>query len=420
MRCIIYTHSRTIAFLLALLTAACALAMLFPTQAHADRAYGKLCSTYESGNDPACIDSGTAYGAYQMSYSNARGFATWLSSSSSKTYAAWGKKLSSASTVSAFNTAWRSIAKASPSAFFTRQYLYCKKVYYSPAVAYWRKAAPGFDTANYTWALRSVIFSTAVQHGPQGSCERIFKLALKDLGGWKTSLSEKQLINAIYYERSEVTSKAPAASAKRIASTSASKSLGIADKYLLHFYSCSSSTQIGVYDRLHNKERKDALAMLSSLSGSAGETPATGVDEGSSATTYKITYYLNGGTQASGQRKTFTASTPTFSLKSPSRVGYVFKGWYTSSSYTTKITQVAKGTKKNLRAYAKWARLTSPFKVKVTASTGLNIRSTYSTSGSLRGHYSQGTVVTVNKVYKDWGRLSNGRGWIYLKYTTRV
>ena len=78
------------------------------------------------------------------------------------------------------------------------------------------------------------------------------------------------------------------------------------------------------------------------------------------------------------------------------------------------------GTKKNLKAYAKWARLTSPFKVKVTASTGLNIRSTYSTSGALRGHYAKGTVLGVNKVYKDWGRLSNGRGWIYLKYTKQV
>ena len=420
MRCTTYTHSRTIAFFLAALLSVCALALIFPVQAHAARAYGSLCSTYESGNDPACIDSGCAYGAYQMSYENARGFASWLYSSSNSTYKSWGKKLKAAKTVSAFNTAWRSIAKASPSAFFTRQYAYCKKVYYSPAVSYWKKAAPGFDTANYTWALRSVIFSTAIQHGPQGSCDRVFKLALKDLGGWKTTLTEKQLINAIYYERSEVTPTAPKSGAIKIASTTTSRSLGIAGKYLVHFYSCSSATQIGVYDRLHNKERKDALSLLSSLSSSSNETPATGVDESSTIPTYKITYYLNGGTQASSQRKTFTVSTPTFSLKSPSRTGYTFKGWYTSSSYTTKITQVKTGTKKNLKAYAKWARLTSPFKVKVTASTGLNIRSTYSTSGSLRGHYAKGTVLGVNKVYKDWGRLSNGRGWIYLKYTKQV
>lgn len=401
---------------LAALLAALAWGMVAPGQAHAARAYGSLCSTYESDNDPACIDSGSAYGAYQMRYDKARSFAVWLQNSSVKTYANWGKRLEAAESVKVFDKVWTAIAKENPEKFFTYQYSYCKRYYYEPAVEYWKKAAPGFSPSNYTWALRSVLFSTAIQHGPYGSCERVFKLALDDLGGWKKSLTEKQLINAIYYERSEVTTKKPKSGAIRIASTEKSRELGIANKYMMHFYSCSSAVQIGVYDRLHNNERKAALNMLAKLS--AGEQPAAGQNE--AVTTYKITYYLNGGTQASGQKKSFTATTSTFKLKVPTRAGYAFGGWYTSKDFKTKITYVKKGTKKNLRLYAKWSALTSPFRVKVLPSTGLNVRSTYASTGAIRGHLVKGTAVTVNKVRNDWGRLADGRGWICLKYTKQL
>ncbi|MDO4502355.1 MAG: InlB B-repeat-containing protein [Coriobacteriia bacterium] len=72
------------------------------------------------------------------------------------------------------------------------------------------------------------------------------------------------------------------------------------------------------------------------------------------AGTYVIRYHLRGGKQAANQRTTFTKSTATFTLKSPTRACYTFAGWYTNSSLTKKITKVAKGTAKNLDLYAKW------------------------------------------------------------------
>ena len=72
-------------------------------------------------------------------------------------------------------------------------------------------------------------------------------------------------------------------------------------------------------------------------------------------TYYSIKYVLNGGTQASGQRKSYTKSSETFRLKPPTRSGYVFDGWYTTSSYKTKVTAIKKGTKGNKTFYAKWS-----------------------------------------------------------------
>lgn len=70
---------------------------------------------------------------------------------------------------------------------------------------------------------------------------------------------------------------------------------------------------------------------------------------------YLLSYKLNGGNQAAGQRQAYTYYSKTFSLKAPTRKGYEFKGWYTSSSYKTKITNVKQGSYGNKTLYAKWS-----------------------------------------------------------------
>ena len=134
---------------------------------------------------------------------------------------------------------------------------------------------------------------------------------------------------------------------------------------------------------------------------------------------YSVTYKLNGGTNSSSNPKTYY-STKSYTLYNPNRLGYVFKGWYTSSSYATQVTSIKKGSSGNKTFYAKWARRVSPFQVKVVPGTGLNVRSTYSTSGTVTGRLDQGDVVTINTVYKDWGRLSSGKGWISLAYCKKA
>ena len=69
--------------------------------------------------------------------------------------------------------------------------------------------------------------------------------------------------------------------------------------------------------------------------------------------TYKISYQLNGGKNASNP-KTYTV-TSDITLKKPIRTGYTFKGWYLDKSLTKKVTKIAKGSTGNKTLYAKWS-----------------------------------------------------------------
>jgi SH3-like domain-containing protein len=61
-----------------------------------------------------------------------------------------------------------------------------------------------------------------------------------------------------------------------------------------------------------------------------------------------------------------------------------------------------------------------PYKVKVTAKSGLNIRKNASTLSRKVGALTYGTVVTISKVSGKWGYVSNKAGWISLSYTSKV
>ncbi len=58
------------------------------------------------------------------------------------------------------------------------------------------------------------------------------------------------------------------------------------------------------------------------------------------------------------------------------------------------------------------------YKAKVTANSGLNIRSGASTSYSIVGGYSKNTIVTITSENKNWGKTN--LGWICLDYTTKL
>ncbi len=68
---------------------------------------------------------------------------------------------------------------------------------------------------------------------------------------------------------------------------------------------------------------------------------------------YQVTYHLDNGVNAETNPVKFDG-TKTIALADPSREGYTFKGWYTDSEFKNKITEIAKGTAKDLELYAKW------------------------------------------------------------------
>ena len=58
------------------------------------------------------------------------------------------------------------------------------------------------------------------------------------------------------------------------------------------------------------------------------------------------------------------------------------------------------------------------YKVKVTAQSGLNIRTGASTNYKRVGGYTKGTTITITKESNGWGKTD--KGWICLKYTSKI
>lgn len=75
---------------------------------------------------------------------------------------------------------------------------------------------------------------------------------------------------------------------------------------------------------------------------------------GDSETSYTVKFNVNGGDAIDD--KSFTKNTDTFSLPDATRSGgYTFLGWYGNPGFTgDRITQVEKGTEKDIEVWAKW------------------------------------------------------------------
>lgn len=72
------------------------------------------------------------------------------------------------------------------------------------------------------------------------------------------------------------------------------------------------------------------------------------------ATTYSISYELNGGTNDSSNPTSYTIESNTITLSDATRTGYTFEGWYNTSTFSNKVTQITKGSYDDLTLHAKW------------------------------------------------------------------
>ena len=141
---------------------------------------------------------------------------------------------------------------------------------------------------------------------------------------------------------------------------------------------------------------------------------------------FDITYHLNGGQNNSNNPATYNAYT-SITLKSPTRAGYTFGGWYTSSdcSARSKINIIAKGSTGDLNLYAKWGtisfaaeedvnKLISKFKEEgienvsflgdsITTFSGWSNNTSYnSTIGSNAIHYTSSKTESIKSANDTW------------------
>ena len=68
---------------------------------------------------------------------------------------------------------------------------------------------------------------------------------------------------------------------------------------------------------------------------------------------YVINYVTNGGVNSDENILSYTIETE-FELKKPTRIGYIFRGWYTDEALTIPIEDIGKGSVGNLTLYAGW------------------------------------------------------------------
>ena len=84
---------------------------------------------------------------------------------------------------------------------------------------------------------------------------------------------------------------------------------------------------------------------------------------------YTISYELNGGTNSADNVDSYTIESATVLLSNPSRSGYKFLGWYSDAEFTTKVEEIAAGSKGNKSLYANWEAVTYTIKYELGGGT---------------------------------------------------
>lgn len=169
---------------------------------------GALASRFESGlQGPAAVGydrmGGTSYGTYQIS--SAQGtfdaFLRFLDEKSPEL----ADRLRDAGPADTGSTSgrmpdvWRAVAAEMPDEFAALQREYVEMSHYRPALSGILERL-GLSEAQLPRALREVVFSTAVQHGPSGA-QSIFARVAEGLQGTEGMAFFRQLIDGIYDQR---------------------------------------------------------------------------------------------------------------------------------------------------------------------------------------------------------------------------
>jgi hypothetical protein len=169
---------------------------------------GNLSAYFESGEkgpDAIGYDSkgGTSYGTFQISSKagTMQHFVDYLSERAPS----WAQKLKAAGQANTggrsgkMPDAWKKIAAEDPTGFSRMQYDFIEKTHYQPAAEEIAERT-GVNIAQYPKAVQEVLWSTAVQHGPNGAA-KIFSKAIGRSQAPNGGIEKAQLIKSVYSMR---------------------------------------------------------------------------------------------------------------------------------------------------------------------------------------------------------------------------
>lgn len=170
-----------------------------------DMGIGKLSARFESGGEGISAigydrNGGTSYGKYQIA-SRVGSMGSFLSflDEEAPDLAKRLRRSGPANTGSrrgAMPNEWREIAREQPERFEQLQEAFIHKSHYKPALEAIQQRT-GLNMDSLSAAMREVIWSTAVQHGPAGAA-RIFAQADNMSGKASDASYERKLINNVY------------------------------------------------------------------------------------------------------------------------------------------------------------------------------------------------------------------------------
>ncbi|MHC1712189.1 MAG: hypothetical protein AB9872_08570 [Solidesulfovibrio sp.] len=171
---------------------------------------GKLSAQYESNNEIDCIGydrrGGTSYGQYQIaSKTGTMDYFIKFLDEKAPDLASKLKSAGSADTggrSGSMPNTWREISATDPKRFEALQHEFIRTNNYVPA-AKSLVLTTGVDVTKRSYALREVLWSTAVQHGPAGA-EKIFSQAIEKAEAMPAGQDfDKSVIEEVYRIRGQ-------------------------------------------------------------------------------------------------------------------------------------------------------------------------------------------------------------------------
>lgn len=210
----------------------------FALSADTEKPLGSLSEKYESGNrGPATVSTGVgdpggvSYGTYQLASKIGR-----ADEFVKKHYPDEFKGLKGGT--QEFTKRWKELAEKDTDGLRKKEHQFIRETHYDPQVAKLAKDLT-LDVTKRSAAFRDVVWSTAVQHGPNTDVIVVAAKGLLTEGRKIDEVSDEALIKAVYAERGRKTD----------------------DGKLARFKGVSESWIPALTKRFEG-EQKDALAML--------------------------------------------------------------------------------------------------------------------------------------------------------------
>lgn len=134
----------------------------------------------------------------------------------------------------------------------------------------------------------------------------------------------------------------------------------------------------------------------------AGTLSASGSVPVSAKTSYTVTYNANGGSGAPSKQTKWHGTALTLSSSKPTRTGYTFQGWATSSSGTVSYSSGASYTNNaNVALYAVWKAITYPVSFNANGGSGAPANQTKTYGVTLK--LSSVIPTRLNYNFLGWG-----------------